>query len=76
MPDEVLSDLNGAIFVMGEKPDTFKKNLQSTYVQLLIDGFNEAEYDDISKAAVYSALKEELASEAIHALALKTGTPN
>tara|TARA_Y100000816_G_scaffold258248_1_gene212957 strand:+ start:1396 stop:3930 length:2535 start_codon:yes stop_codon:yes gene_type:complete len=60
MPDEVLSDLNGAIFVMGEKPDTFKKNLQSTYVQLLIDGFNEAEYDDISKAAVYSALKDIL----------------
>ena len=25
---------------------------------------------------VYSALKEELASEAIHALALKTDTPN
>ncbi len=25
---------------------------------------------------VYSALKEELASEAIHALALKTGPPN
>jgi stress-induced morphogen len=25
---------------------------------------------------VYSALKEELASEAIHALALKTSTPN
>jgi len=25
---------------------------------------------------VYSALKEELASESIHALALKTGTPN
>ena len=25
---------------------------------------------------VYSALKQELASEAIHALALKTGTPN
>ena len=25
---------------------------------------------------VYSALKEELASEAIHALALKTETPN
>ena len=25
---------------------------------------------------VYSALKEELASEAIHALALKTGIPN
>jgi len=25
---------------------------------------------------IYSALKEELASEAIHALALKTETPN
>ena len=57
MPDEVLSDLNGAIFVMGENPDTFKKNLQSTYVNLLIGGFNDAEYDEISKAAVYSALK-------------------
>ena len=57
MPDEVLSDLNGAIFVTGENPDTFKKNLQSTYVNLLIGGFNDAEYDEISKAAVYSALK-------------------
>ena len=57
MPEEVLSDLNGAIFVMGENPDTFKKNLQSTYVNLLIGGFNDAEYDEISKAAVYSALK-------------------
>ena len=60
MPDEVLADLNGAIFVMGEKPDTFKKNLQSTYVNLLITGFNESKYDEISKAAVYSALKDIL----------------
>ena len=41
MPDEELADLNGAIFVMGEKPDTFKKNLQSTYVNLLITGFKK-----------------------------------
>ncbi len=58
MPDEVLSDLNGAIFVIDENPDTFKKNLQSTYVNLLIKGFNESKYDEISKAAVYSALKD------------------
>ena len=32
---------------MGEKPDTFKEF--TCYVQLLIDGFNEVEYDDIQK---------------------------
>ena len=60
MPGEVLNDLNSAIFVAGEEPDTFKKNLQSTYVDLLIKGFNEAPYDDISKAAIFSALKDVL----------------
>ena len=44
MPGEVLNDLNSAIFVAGEEPDSFKKNLQSTYVDLLIKGFNEAPY--------------------------------
>ena len=38
------------------------------------------EFNDLSLVKqhklVYSALKEELASEAIHALALKTETPN
>ena len=60
MPGEVLNDLNSAIFVAGEEPDSFKKNLQSTYVDLLIKGFNEAPYDDISKAAIFSALKDVL----------------
>ena len=61
MPDEVLSDLNSAIFITGEEPDTFKKNLQSTYVEFLIGGFNEGSYDEVSKAAIFSALKDVLA---------------
>ena len=36
MPGEVLTDLYDAIFITGEVPDTFKKNLQSSYVNLLI----------------------------------------
>ena len=35
------SDLNKAIFVSKETPDTFKINLQAAYVDLLIDGFNK-----------------------------------
>jgi len=39
-----------------------------------------SEFNDLSLVKqhqlVYSALKDELASEVIHALALKTGTPN
>ena len=61
MPDEVLNDLNSAIFVLNEEPDSFKRNLQSTYVNLLIDGFNEAPYDEVSKAAIFSSLKDILA---------------
>ena len=61
MPDEVLNDLNSAIFVLNEEPDSFKRNLQSTYVNLLIDGFNKAPYDEVSKAAIFSALKDILA---------------
>jgi len=61
MPNEVLNDLNSAIFIAGEEPDTFKKNLQSTYVEFLIEGFNEGSYDEVSKAAIFSALKDILA---------------
>ena len=61
MPNEVLNDLNSAIFIAGEEPDTFKKNLQSTYVEFLIEGFNEGSYDEVSKAAIFSALKDVLA---------------
>jgi hypothetical protein len=58
MPDEVLSDLNEAIFVNGEKPDTFKRNLQSTYVDLLIDGFNKGKYDQVSKAEIFKTIND------------------
>ena len=61
MPNEVLNDLNSAIFIAGEEPDTFKKNLQSTYVEFLIEGFNEGSYDEVSKAAIFSTLKDILA---------------
>ena len=61
LPDEVLNDLNSAIFISNEKPDTFKKNLQSTYVDFLIEGFNEGSYDEVSKAAIFSTLKNILA---------------
>ena len=60
LPDEILQDLNSAVFVENENPDTFKRNLQSTYVDLLIDGFSEAPYDEVSKTAIYATLKEIL----------------
>ena len=58
MPQEVLNDLNSAIFIDDENPDSFKRNLQSAYVDLLINGFKEAPYDDISKSAIFFTLKE------------------
>ena len=65
MPSEVLSDLNQAIFVPREIPDTFKRNLQSTYVDLLIEGFEEGNYDNVSKAEIFQAINE------IHSFARK-----
>ena len=59
LPDEVLSDLFNGVFVAGETPDTYKRNLQSFYVDALISVFDdESEYDDIAKAAVFSSLQE------------------
>ena len=59
LPDEVLSDLFNGIFVTGETPDTYKRNLQSFYVDALISVFDdESEYDDIAKAAVFASLQE------------------
>jgi hypothetical protein len=60
LPNEVLQDLNSAIFISGETPDTFKRNLQSTYIDLLIEGFAEAPYDEVSKAALFNTLNEIL----------------
>jgi hypothetical protein len=65
MPDEVLSDLNKAIFIQGEEPDTFKRNLQSTYVDLLIEGFENGDYDQVSKAEIFKTINE------IHSFARK-----
>lgn len=57
MPEEVLSDLHNGLFVKNEDPDTFKRNIQSAYVDALITVFKEdSEYDEISKAAVFTAL--------------------
>ena len=47
-------------------------HLQVTVVSSQFNGLSLVKQHQL----VYSALKEELASEAIHALALKTETPN
>jgi stress-induced morphogen len=47
-------------------------HLQVTVVSTQFDGLNRIRQHQL----VYRALKEELASEAIHALALNTSTPN
>ena len=54
--------------------ENFKGNdhLQVTVIASEFDGLSLVKKHQL----VYSALKEELASEAIHALALKTETPN
>ena len=56
MPDEVLSDLFNGIFVAREVPTTYKMNLQSKYVDTLIGALENKDYDEISKAAIYSSL--------------------
>ena len=54
--------------------ETFNGNdhLQVTVISDVFNGLSLVKQHQL----VYSALKEELASEAIHALALKTQTPN
>ena len=47
-------------------------HLQVTVISSKFNGLSLVKQHQL----VYSALKEELASEAIHALALKTETPN
>ena len=57
------------VFVESLKGDD---HLQVTVISSEFNGLSLVKQHQL----VYSALKEELASEAIHALALKTGTPN
>ncbi len=47
-------------------------HLQVTVISSMFDGLSLVKQHQL----VYAALKEELASEAIHALALKTKTPS
>ena len=60
MPSEVLEDLNSAIFISGEEPDTFKMSLQSSYVDLLLSGFKDGPYDEVSKGEIFNALQDIL----------------
>ena len=57
-PVEVLEDLRNGIFVTQEIPNSFKRNLQSSYLDGLIGALNNDSYDDISKAAIYSSILE------------------
>ena len=57
------------VFVENLKGDD---HLQVTVVSSVFNGLSLVKQHQL----VYSALKEELASEAIHALALKTETPS
>ena len=56
------------------KVENLKGNdhLQVTVISSMFDGLSLVKQHQL----VYSALKEELASEAIHALALKTESPS
>ena len=56
LPNEVLDDLQEGIFVAKEVPTTFKMNLQSNYVDGLIKGLADSDYDEISRSAIYSSL--------------------
>ena len=60
---------NSEIFVENLKGND---HLQVTVISSEFNGLTLIKQHQL----VYSALKEELASEAIHALALKTETPN
>ena len=61
--------VNCEVYVENLKGDD---HLQVTVISSEFNGLSLVKQHQL----VYSALKEELASEAIHALALKTATPN
>ena len=61
--------VDSEVFVENLKGDD---HLQVTVISSEFNGLSLVKQHQL----VYSALKEELASEAIHALALKTETPN
>jgi hypothetical protein len=58
LPDEVLSDLHNGVFVQREVPTTFKMNLQSSYVDELLEALDSNKYDEVSKAAIFNAINK------------------
>ena len=56
LPDEVLQDIFDGIFVAREIPNTFKMNLQSAYVDGLINAMSDERYDEISRSAIFNSL--------------------
>ena len=56
LPNEVLQDIFDGIFVAREIPNTFKMNLQSAYVDGLINAMSDERYDEISRSAIFNSL--------------------
>ena len=56
LPNEVLQDIFDGIFVAREIPNTFKMNLQSAYVEGLINAMSDERYDEISRSAIFNSL--------------------
>ena len=56
LPNEVLQDIFDGIFVAREIPKTFKMNLQSAYVDGLINAMSDERYDEISRSAIFNSL--------------------
>ena len=56
LPDEVLQDIFDGIFVAREIPNTFKMNLQSAYVDGLINAMSDERYDEISRSEIFNSL--------------------
>ena len=57
LPNEVLQDIFDGIFVAREIPNTFKMNLQSAYVDGLIEAMSDERYDEISRSAIFNSLQ-------------------
>ena len=57
LPSEVLQDIFDGIFVAREIPNTFKMNLQSAYVDGLIEAMSDERYDEISRSAIFNSLQ-------------------
>jgi hypothetical protein len=57
-PAEVLQDIQNGIFVSNEPPNSFKRNLQSSYIDGLLTALESEYYDEISKAAIYRSIIE------------------